>query len=170
MEIISSEKIGGVIVIYADPDRVFNSIKSLQDNGINQVEYNGQLRPLNPELSQKFAQAAKDILRFTIEKLANQKIPLSAGKNFGSATTGLVIPESDIDIQLEFTSITDMEEAEKVLRFNCEFRDKLWTMPSSIIVPVVEYSLGVPSAYKEQPDEKWIPKAHNNVKIPNPSI
>lgn len=39
--------------------------------------------------------------------------------------TGLVTPQSDIDIQLDFASIPDMEKTGQFLRFDHGFQDRL---------------------------------------------
>jgi len=162
------EEIGEAIVMYANPDMIFELIKKMQDNGISQIQYKGVARALNPELARKFAQTARNILRFTIKELASPEISPVTGKNCGSTTTGLVTPQTDIDIKLDFASIQSMKKAGQFLQHNPTFQEELWKVPADVIIPVIEYSLSVPSAYKEQPGEKWIPKAHAIIKIPNP--
>lgn len=156
------EKVGNVVLVLVDPEKVVRLIEALQVKGVNQIRYHKNIRILDPQLAKSYAQAAREILLYTIGALKQQSVSINTAINYGSSITGLVAPESDIDIQLECPDMPSKEAAGRMLRFDKRFREKLWEIPK-IQIPSVSYFLWIPSMYQECPVEKWIPQAHDSV-------
>jgi hypothetical protein len=163
-----TEMVGTIVVTRVDPEKVFKLIKALQSNGLTYINYAGGMRQLDPELARELAKSASDVLKYSVDGLINQDVPIVTAGNWGSSILGLVIPKSDIDIKIDLPTTTNLRKAGQILRLNDNFRNGIWRLPNMVKIPKIDYSLSVPSLYKEQPEEKWIPSAHDMVKIPHP--
>ncbi len=164
-----TETKGALTIIRVDPAKVVRLIRALQENGVNQIRYRGGgIRKLDPELARRFAQAAKDILGYTIEELDRLGLPLTTASNWGSTTTGLVTPKSDVEVLFGVPSIYDLETAGQVLRHDTDFQNRLWGLRTPVRIPSVTFSLTVPSIYEQHPGEKYIPSANDTITFKHP--
>ncbi len=162
-----TERRGRVTVARVNPDKVGEMIRMLRVHGVNQILYRGQVRRLNPQLSEDFAKTALVILRYTLKELITQHVPILEARNWGSAITGLIGPESDVDIALDFDTKNNLEKAYQLIQ-NASFGRKLWRVRMPVTIPSISYTCSVPSEYSNQPGEKWLPSAHGSIILKHP--
>ncbi len=166
-----TETKGALTIVSVDPEKVERLVRVLMLNGINQIIYReGETRKLDPDLARKFAESARDILGYTIEELDRLGLPLTTASNWGSTTTGLVTPKSDVDVLLGVSSTINLHTAVNILRHDQGFQNGLWRLHTPVRVPSVTFSLTVPSVYSQNPGEmdQWIPNASSKVTLKHP--
>lgn len=164
-----TETKGVLTIVRVDPEKVARLIRVLQENGVDQIRYRGgEIRKLDPELARRFAQAARNILGYSIEELDRLDIPLITASNWGSTTTGLITPKSDVEVLLGVPSTYDLETAGQLLRHDTDFQNRLWKLSTPVRIPSVTFSLTVPSIYEQHSGEKYIPIAHDTVTLKHP--
>ena len=156
--------VNNVPVELVNPEKVVRLVSALAQMGFKQVCYVNHMRQLDAQLAEHFAKAAHDILLFTVRAIKDHQIPLETAMNWGSTITGLVTPESDVDIQIHLPTKKQLNEIGILLRTDTNFREEIWHV-SDFMPRKISFVLSVPSLYVKYPDDKWIPDAHDSVNL-----